>query len=242
MNGTQNNKTFFDGDKLQPSEAFVLWLDIMGTKNTMSRSLMTSANFVFKFHTVMEMNKTDGISICPVMDGAYVAAQDSTTMRKFIHDVFVALCNDFVQEEKYQRQYMVRGSLAYGEVVLGQSMSSDCFDNRVRNASDWPAYQKSLIIGAPVIQAFSREQKVPPFGVYIHESACAHGFAFTSKWHTWWKGKGGEVLSDDQTLIKDLKEKVGKYFQEYEKHSYSFSYSTDRINEHRVMFEDYISL
>jgi len=235
-------KTYFNESKLQPKDSFVLMLDIMGTQNIMSQSLSTSANFVFKFHSVLNMYKKKDISICPIMDGAYVAAENCGVMRKFIHDVLFKLCSDFVQEFDCHRQYMVRGSLAYGPVITGCSIAGNAFDKAVRSKKGWRAYANSLIIGAPVIQAFSSEKAgVPPFGIYVHESARdklfpADLFPFKPKWYKWWD------ISVDAVLLRRLKSALDRYFAEYERHSYSSSYPKNKIVEHKGMVEDYFSL
>ena len=40
-------------DKMNPIDAYVCWLDIMGTKNSMSESFEKSANFILRFHSAI---------------------------------------------------------------------------------------------------------------------------------------------------------------------------------------------
>jgi len=69
-----------NGNPILPKNAYVLFLDIMGMQGVMKSSLQRSANFIFKFHTVLEKYKTSDLVICPVMDGAYIATiSDNTT-------------------------------------------------------------------------------------------------------------------------------------------------------------------
>jgi hypothetical protein len=228
--------TYFNIEGIKPIFSYVLLLDIMGTQNIMGKSITTSSNFIFKFHTILEMNKDDTIAICPIMDGAYIGIEDATIMQKFINNVFNEFCNDFINEEDFHHRYIVRGSLAYGKVVFGKDIPINNFDNSLKTKLEWENYRKSLIIGHPLIQAYSTERNAPPFGIFVHESVSISDFfkTYRPNWYKWW--------NDKNTFPDNFKDSVKSYFDEYKKYPYSSGYDNNKIEEHTKMFDEYINL
>ena len=66
---------FFNAAHLPlPIDQYVAWVDVMGTQASMSTSLRTAANFMFKLHIAAFQAPRERARIYPVMDGFYAAA------------------------------------------------------------------------------------------------------------------------------------------------------------------------
>ena len=79
---------FNDANFPEMENEYVLWVDIMGTKNNMSSSVRTSSIFICKLHVAIMEAKTECIHVYPMMDGAYVTAKSEKGMSKFIKKMF----------------------------------------------------------------------------------------------------------------------------------------------------------
>ncbi len=96
-------RIYFNGDMLpQPQMKYVCWLDIMGTKKIMSESVQKSANFIFKLHVaLLESQKGhDGISLYPMMDGAYILSSSREEITKFLSETLSRLAVNFSEEQE----------------------------------------------------------------------------------------------------------------------------------------------
>lgn len=208
---------------------YVLWIDIMGIQNSMSVSLRTSANFIGKMHMALLEQKKKGISIYPVMDGAYVTAQKANDMKKFIDAVMSRLADESIQEQDNLHKFLVRGGLAYGPVVHGRDIPEDS-GKFIKDNHD---YMNGLLLGLPMIRANMGEKEAPPFGIYCDETARIVGNVFSYRWYNWW-GNDGEK-------VRELKQSLGEYFDYYDKRSLRHNYSKDALKKHREMCENYLA-
>ena len=75
-------RPFFNAGVLpQPKLEYVAWLDVMGVRAIMSRSLPTSASFVFKLHTAVLHAPHQPLRLYPVMDGVTSAVRHAVELR-----------------------------------------------------------------------------------------------------------------------------------------------------------------
>ena len=73
---------YFNDEKFPNAQKeYVLWIDIMGTKNFMSTSLRTSSLFICKLHMAILEAKTENMHIYPVMDGVYITTKNQGEMQ-----------------------------------------------------------------------------------------------------------------------------------------------------------------
>lgn len=183
------------------SKEYVCWIDIMGTKNTMSESFQKAANFILKFHSCVidAVKRGEKVTFYPLMDGVFITCPNSTTIRKVIDTVFSSVAKIFLAEEKNGYRFLIKGSLSYGDIAHGANI-----DEKVcEKLSNEDAYKNSLMCGMPMIQAFTAEQTAPPFGVYIHESARTPS-ELQGKYYAWTAQNGIDK--------KTLKDKIKTYF------------------------------
>ena len=224
---------YFNGKKLpQPQQKYVCWIDIMGIKNIMSESIQQSANFIFKLHiALLESKKNlDNISLYPLMDGAYILSPTQGEITTFLTRTLTKLAVTFTEEQEHQHRFLVRGALAFGPVYEGVNMDNSAS----RIFAEHEQYKSRLMVGLPIIQAFTNEKKAPPFSIYICESARAFapkneiGFAYR-----WFR-----CLTSDRTsngFDYDNFVKAGEeYFEYARKNAQLLEY--DKYEEHKNMF------
>ena len=212
--------------------AYVAWLDVMGVRATMARSLRITANFVYKLHIAALESPRVGVTLYPVMDGMYVVADDQVAIRAFLSEVLARTGTAFVKEANHGYQFVVKAAVAYGPVSHGRDLP------RLASHALWDAesYRGSLLIGMPMVQAVQSELKAPPFGIYVHESARA--FAPTGEkplvhvWLPWFE-------PDWRNLARDLGAALESYYDWCNAHADSIEYARDRIAVHRRQAAEY---
>lgn len=233
---------YVDANAIPPaSNEYVCWLDIMGTKNKMENSVMTCAIFIFKLHSaVLEaIEKGCQIKTYPVMDGVYFTSEHKKDMEKALSYIFRSLGTLFIEEELFKHQFLVKASVAYGPIIHGSNIDEK-INRQLKNAKE---YKESLLLGFPMIQAYSGESKAPPFGVYVHESAktfCPEGESpFMFKWRKWFVPQTADWNNEKTQKLKD---KIAEYFSTCKKQSILLDYPVDRIGLHeetaRMYFDE----
>lgn len=100
-------------------------------------------------------------------------------------------------------------------------------------------YPDSLIIGAPITQAFRGETKAPPFGIFVDESARA--FApednrpMDRRWYEWFRHH-----TPYQNLARELGDRLQEYYDWCDENAHRINYPTSKIQEHQEMAEEYL--
>lgn len=196
------NKEFtptINATALRTTSKYVCWIDTMGTQNAMSESLAKSANFVLKLHSViLEAAKQheDSVIVYPVMDGAYITCSNKKDITIVIRRVYNNLFQIFNDEQDFNKRFIVRGALAFGEIIDGQLLTNDVTTDLS------PEYKKNLVLGMPIIQAFRSERSSPPYGMFIHESARKFDATHKMQGKTfrWWQKNKGKQIGEE--LIK----------------------------------------
>lgn len=226
-------KPFFKADEMPDAEnQYVLWIDIMGTKSSMSNSVKSSSIFICKLHVAILESKTAGLNVYPVMDGAYITSGSPEVMNQFILNVFKRLMELFISEDN-RYKFMVKASLAYGPIIHGKNISERCSGIFRGNRE----YLDSIMFGLPMIQAAKSEKLAAPFGIYCDESIRQASELFCHRWHKWY-------LQEHGLDITELKDALKQYFEYVDMHSYEIDYPKDKIKEHKekcFQFFDIIS-
>ena len=226
-----NNDVYFDARELpDPINSSVAWIDVMGIRAIMSRSIQITANFVFKLHSAAleVLPATNTLTLYPVMDGIFVVSEQKTEILGFLGALLGKIAHTFIGTKEIQHRFLVKAALAYGPVIHGSGITTEANQSLGGNA----AYKNSLLIGMPMIQVYQSESKAPPFGIFIHESARAFSpSGETPIPHVWWAW---------QNKPATLKSELEIYFKWCEDHPLKIEYSIDRIKVHKEMVKQYL--
>ena len=220
----------------KPKYEYVAFIDMMGTKNKMAKSIPEVANSIFKLHAAIicawRAKAYQSVFVYPVMDGAYITSGSKKDMENILLRVFRDLANVFVQE-KVVHCFIVRGGLSYGEMIHGHNIPYDASWVFER---DLP-YKNNILLGEPMIDAYLSEGLAAPFGLYIHDNATRgaqgnkHGYFDSGwKWHT------SNELTVDEGIVEKMSFKLENYFQEQK---ILGAYDEEKIDHHRKMAEEY---
>ncbi|MCL4553946.1 MAG: hypothetical protein M1617_06345 [Actinobacteria bacterium] len=234
------NAPWFNAQHLPavPTPAYVAWLDVMGAKGAMLRSLPVAANFVFKLHVTALEDSTNypGLRLYPVMDGVYVVTESRSQMRDFLAGAFRRLAHCHASEPQQEHRFLVKCAVAYGPVIHGSDVSaaaSAVFQQSPQNA----AYKDSILIGMPVVFAAQSERQAPPFGVFVHESAAEYLTpAERKRSHIWWEWYVPGTSPEAQAL----KTQLPTYFDWCEQRAGLLDYDLSRIRAHRLAAAQYL--
>lgn len=215
---------------------FVCWLDMMGTKSIMSRSLEEYSIKMFKLHNTAllaeeEMEDSEDLTLYPVMDGVYIVSKTKHTLEEYLRLVFNTLAQDIIDEREVYHRFIIRAAVAFGPIVHGQDIPEDA-----TQLDD--TFKDTLLLGFPMVQAFGYEKEAPPFGIYIHESARS----FTSNEgeeepfrYVWWKW----FEPFDRAIAVELREILAEYYEWAKDNSRRIGYEFDKIEEHEKLAKQY---
>lgn len=228
-----------------PEFHYVCWLDVMGTRNQMLRSLPISANFIFKLHCgvleefdLLTPEDQKALWFYPVMDGMYITASARQPLMTLLAHSLRRLAETFIQQKTPYYRFLVRGAIAFGPVVHGDSANADAswVIDKHRRTFD------SMLLGLPMAQAYDAERIAPPFGIAIDESA--RGFAphgdqpFRFIWWDWFSSSAGRYGAfDSKALLASLEE----YFTWQKHHTNTTGYDPLRLEHHRQLANEYFN-
>lgn len=228
------DKILVSTDKMSPSNEYVCWLDIMGTKSSMSESFEKSANFIIRFHTaVLKAAVSKRVRVYPVMDGVYIAVKYLDDMREAIDKIMTCLAELFLSETNNHR-FIVKGALAKGTIQHGSKISSEVSPDMAPRSG----YKQHLLFGMPMIQAFNAEKQAPPFGIYIHESARTVG-GLQGRYYYWRKDV---TLSNNEKLHESLRKELISFLKWEKDHSYYLELEKTKFEEYENRVKEYYDM
>jgi hypothetical protein len=107
------------------------------------------------------------------------------------------------------------------------------------NAYKESDYANAILLGMPLVQAYTAERTAPPFGVAVHESVRAFGQMGTrpvsvSLWR-WWD-KNSENVGIAGALLPNLR----AYYEWCRKNPVASGYAPERIDAHWALAEEYL--
>ena len=84
-----------------PSNEYVCWLDVMGSRNIMRRSMSFAANFVMKLHIacLSTLESEPSMELYPMVDGVYVCNTNLVALLEYVRLVYRKLAMEFVSEK-----------------------------------------------------------------------------------------------------------------------------------------------
>jgi hypothetical protein len=241
MHGLSQNfldriRPYYLGDDSGSQKArYVLWIDIMGSQGKMLRNVRTAAIPLMKLHiaALAAKKKTlGGIELFPVIDGIYVVSEHFSSIAFFLSDVFRSMAAEFLVLKEWERS-VIRGAVAYGPVILGEECKGGSL---FLKESD---YANGILLGMPLVQAYTAERDAPPFGVFVHESVRAFGqlgqhSISTPLWRWWTKN------TENSKIAAALLPCLRNYFDWSRSNPVTSGYSADRIDLHKVLAEEYL--
>ena len=228
-----NPDLYVNTQTLQPTNTYVCWIDIMGTKNAMSNSFEQASNHILRFHACCikasnEADSTYQIRIYPLMDGVFITATELAPLKDVIKRIYEQLSELFITEVNFRHKFVIRGALAYGEISHGEEIDNQVNPDIASNVN----YKKQLLFGLPMIQSFTSERNAPPFGVYIHESARIVGKL---------QGRYYEWLRDDNERRLSMKESLNQYFDWCKEHHNQLDMEINKIEKYKELINEYFS-
>ena len=234
---------FFNERKLpKPRNEYVAFVDIMGTRTHMKKSVKETANFIFKFHSgiisAWRQKPYKNVFVYPVMDGAYITSSNKEDMINILVRVFRSLAMNFMDESNFSYLYLVRGAIAFGEVIHGHNVpyeASKAFEYNL-------GYKDHILLGSAMISAYDGEGKAAPFGIFIDETAQKGTGAKSGAFYPGWKWFSDETLKIDKSLAVQLSDKIKTYLETMKDLSNPLHYPDDRIEAHKQLTEEYFRL
>ena len=96
-----------NADNLSPKSKYVCWIDIMGTRNTMTLSLARASNFILKFHSQIIKAKQNNVTCYPLMDGVFITCENLEPLKQTINSIFTEIANTFVGEQVFNHKFII---------------------------------------------------------------------------------------------------------------------------------------
>lgn len=228
-------KLYFNAKYLpqDPRNEYVAWVDIMGTRISMSRSLPASANFVFKLHEAALRARSQNVILYPVMDGFYASSANQDSILTLLRVVFQGVAQEFNKSNQKHR-FIIRGAVAFGPVIHGQDIPPKASRIMGKNKP----YRDNVLLGLPMVQASTTEKSAPPFGIFVHESARTFSpdgeKPLSHIWWKWWKW-GEKNVGTWYKLRKELE----SYYEWCTSGGGDGGYDPARISAHRTLARQY---
>lgn len=230
---------YFNADKMpNPRKEYVCFIDIMGIQSKMSHSTKQSSNFIFKLHaTLLEAWRSRGyntISVYPIMDGAYITSTKKDDILNLLTAMYNSLSTALLQEDNYRFWYMVRASIAYGDVIHGRDIPYDAcleFSSRV-------GYKEQLLISPAMIEAYAGERAAAPMGIHICDSASSRRNGIDASWK-WYSNTN---IKTAQQNLADFKIKLQGYLAWLNENSDESEYPAASRQRHTDAAYDYFNI
>jgi hypothetical protein len=216
---------------------YVFWLDLMGARNLMKLSLPRAARSVMKIHAaaLLAKQKHRELEINPVMDGVYGFVKDRVLLQRCLADILERLANVFVHEHMPSSRFMVRAGVAYGPLILGNSLAAGAAILKQNKR-----YLGGTAIGMGISHAYEAESCAPPFGVYIHESARA--FAPRTKGSYPYHVNLWRWFDEDTALTWATRQTLLAHFDWLEKNPIASQYDPEAMRRHKSLAVEYFRL
>ena len=222
------NRLSFPASNARPIARYVAWIDIMGAKNFMWRSMPTCALFVGKLYDAVLKANTKKCCFYFVSDGVYICDTEFENVRDLVVTVVRSCAYEFISASNNLHRFLVRAAIAYGNTMTGSDFRG--IDAKIK---------EGLIIGAPVAWANEAEKCAPPFGIYLHESC--RGLQPNPDrpigWilNNWW-GK------DDLLFAKDFGKKIVEYLFWEDAHRIETGLQHDKVSAYIDAVQEYFGL
>jgi len=235
----------FDAKQIPTESVYVAWIDAMGSSRLMKDDISEAASAIGRFQSsllnayslVQKQNpSSNDVSIHALTDGAYLVSHSAQRLQEMLRFAMRNIARTFVESSSHQR-VIVRCSVAYGNVVLGNAMR----DRLMRNKSFESAYLDSvrnIVLGAPFEAAYHTEVEAPPFGVFVDGSALGKERFNMQKIWKWWD----ESNSEQKKFCEMFSEHVVDHFRKLRRSYYVYGLSAQKIGEYIARTESYFGI
>ncbi|MCI5047895.1 MAG: hypothetical protein MRY59_10360 [Aquisalinus sp.] len=225
-----------------PVKKYIAWVDILGSSSFLSIDYSLATNMIGQFHASAIFSKRitnfEG-EIYPLVDGCYVASTKPDKIQNFLWVMIQKLAYTFIRSS-HKNRFMVRGAISYGRIIESEQLdrASEFFQQE-------QSYLRSIVLGAPLAEAYEKERSASPFGIWVSESArqqspdsekslrCTH-------WK-WWKYRGGAKLGLPSPIgtAELLKYDLGNYLKWCERNMQGLLYPESALVRHKAAYEEY---
>lgn len=234
---------YFDAKKLpRVRNEYVAFVDIMGTRTHMNVSVKQTANFIFKLHSAiisaLRQKPYHNVFVYPVMDGAYITSVYKENMINILLRVYRSLSDTFLNENDWSHLYLIRGAVAYGEVIHGHNVpyeASKAFEMNL-------GYKDNILLGSAMIAAYDGEEKAAPFGVYLDKSAYRGRTAKGGSFAFDWKWFDDTSLKIEKIIPLALSDKIQTYLESMKIDDHPLHYPIEKIEKHQQLTKEYFEL
>jgi len=193
----------------------------------MYQNISDTARNLLYFQILSKELEIEECTIYPMMDGVYVVSEDLDEMIVFLKATFERAARQVVERE-VEDVFLIRGGLSYGPIVEGKDFQIEFNDQEYQDNIE------SLLIGPPMVEAYTMEEEAPPFGIAIHESA--RSFTpddFRYQWYKWFS-------PDNRELANDLRKTIEAYFNYSKRHAHVTNYPAEKIDHHMELMQQYL--
>ena len=224
-------------DNVEPKLRAVAWIDIMGGKNFMWRSMSSCAIFIGKLYAAVEYavskQSPNPVRVFRMSDGVYVCGDEFSYVRDVVDFTMHQCACDFLNTSDNHHRFLLRAAIAYGSTIIGEDLKAqnpDC------------SFLDSMIIGAPVAWANEAERKAPPLGVFLHESCRSFAAGRTGiGWvlNRWWLSS---KLSCGKPFAKKVGKRVNGYLEWEKRNKIETGIPDGKVEEYHEAVEEYFEL
>lgn len=212
---------------------YVAWVDLLGARNIMGRSVAQAAQHIACIHASALKHSQAVVVAYPVIDGCYILSTDRLPLEAVLRNVMKDLAARFVHERKPENKSLVRGGIAAGRVIQGAILAG-CS----KTLSDHDRYARCIAIGSAIGQAYSAESHAPPFGFWVDITArsflALDDQPFMQTYWRWW---------DDGSISEDVARAFGgavmEYYEWASTNRRAIEYPKDRLFEHAAAAAEY---
>lgn len=226
---------YFNADQMGPATwSYVCWLDVMGMRSRMAWSDAISANGIFKLYNAAirargKAGHPSKFRLYPVMDGAFLTAEEWHELADVVRETMRLYAGAFVRTTNNAFRFMIRGGVSYGPVYHGKDLKPEA-DWYLAEHAD---IRDAIVIGRPVLDAYSAERDAPPFGISIDANVARRfetdedkdASVDAKKLVYCWHLKAGEVASELPTAIVE-------YYEWYKRHGKDSEYPPAERSAH----------
>ena len=228
---------YFDSSKMpKPENAYILYVDIMGTQQVMTRSFERASNFIFKMHaTILQSLRefsSNGIIVYPLMDGAYVTFRNKALLMKLSSSIYYKILELNVKSADYKHWFVLRGGIAHGEIIHGYNVPYSASYEYANSVG----YKEKILVGSGMISAYLQDKIAPPMGIALCDNVVNCGDPITDNWK-WYKGFSA---SDKYQAIREFKDRLPEYYEWLEE-NYP-EYPQRKREEHRAKAFEYFEI
>lgn len=237
----------FSNTRLNIPQRYVVWIDVMGSKNTMTNTLKNAACFVGKLHSAIlkynSIRRGNGVTIHSMTDGAFIVAPTFELARDYAIGVMRSCAYNFILDGIGFNRYVVRCAIAYGNVILNKTMQKGMkLHDSIQNAMQ-KAYNFNIMLGVPFVKAYMAEHYAPPYGIYIDETVRTQAiYKQTSEvaWilNRWWNPK----IQEEKEFVTEFGKELLAQFTWLKKHALSNNYPIEKHEKYISAIKEYFEI